>query len=161
MKRKRKKNDESRKNLSFVKINERRVETLQSIKHDKIRKFSHSDRTFESERKSFENENDFDYFFHRNNNLFFELTVNFLFLEISFVKISTETYISEYHLHRSDSDIRIRAIRHFSIEHRTERTSFVFENKKIKHAFNSFFQTVQTESFIILTSQVIRVSSRF
>ena len=71
MKKERKKNDESRKNLSFVKINERRVETLQSIKHDRIWKFNHSDRTFENERKNFENQNDFDYFFHRNSNLFF------------------------------------------------------------------------------------------
>ena len=69
-------------------------------------------------------------------------------------------HISEYHLHRSESDIKIRTIRHFSIEHRTKRTSFVFEDRKVEHTFNSFFQTVQTESFIILTFQIICVTNR-
>ena len=63
--------------------------------------------------------------------------------------------------HRNESDIRIRTIRHSSIEHRTERTSFVFESRKIEHTFNSLFQTVQTESLIILTSRIICVASRF
>ena len=142
MKKRKRKNDEQRKNLSFAEINEREIETLQSIKHYRIREFSHSNRTFESERKNFRNQrNDFDYFFHRNSNLLFELTADFLLFEINVVKISKETYISEYHLHRSESDIKIRAIRHFSIEHRTERTSFVFESRKIEHTFNSLFQT--------------------
>ena len=138
--------------MSFIEIKEKKVETFQRIKHHEIREFNRSNKTFENERKNFENQNDFDYFFRRNNNFFFELIVDFFFFKINFVKISTETYINEYHLHRSDSDIKIRVICYFSIEHKTERTSFVLENKKVEHTFNSFFQTVQTENFIILTS---------
>ena len=147
----RKKNNERRKNLSFAKINERRVETFQNIKHHRIREFNHSNRTFENGRKSFENqENSFDYFFHRFNHRFdrFFLRLNDLFL--------LETNI----VNRSDSEIKIKTIRHFSIEHRTERTLFVLENRKIEHTFNSFFQTIQTESLIILTLQIICVTSR-
>ena len=160
MKKKKRKDDEKRKNLSFIEINEKRIETFQRIKYHEIRKFNRNNKIFENERKSFENQNDFDYFFHRNSNFFLELIVNFFF-EINFVKTSTKTYVNEYHLHRSDSDIKIRTIRHFSIEHKTERTSFVLENKKIEHTFNSFFQTVQTKSFIILISQVICITNRF
>ena len=139
MKKEKRKDDENRKNLSFAEINERKVETLQSIKHHKIQKFNRSNEI--REKKNFENQkNDLDYFFHRFDRFFFRLN-DFL--------------------HRNESDIRIRAIRHSSIEHRTERTSFAFENKKIEHAFNSFFQTVQTESFIILIFQIICVANRF
>ena len=76
------------------------------------------------------------------------------------MSISRNIYISEYHLLHSGSEIKIRTIRHFSIEHRTERTSFVPEGREIKHTFNPFLQTVHTKSLIILTSQVICVSGR-
>ena len=146
MKRKRKKDDESRKNLSFAEINERKVEALQSIKHYRIREFSN--RTFRDEKKNFENHrNSLDYFFHRFDRFFLWLN-DFLLFETDFVNCN-------------ESDIKIRTIRYSSIEYRTERTSFVFENKKIEHTFNSVLQTVQTKSFIILTFQVICVASRF
>ena len=145
MKRKKRKNDENRKNLSFAEINERRVEALQNIRHHRIQEFNRSNKILESEKRNFENqENSFDYFFYRFNHRF----DRFFFRLNDF-------------LHRNESDIRIRAIRHFSIEHRTERTSFVLEDRKIEHTFNSFFQTVQTESFIILTFQIICVTNRF
>ena len=127
--------------MSFAEINEKRVETFQNIKYHRIQEFNRSDRTFEDEKKNLENhKNSFDYFFHRFDRFFFQLNDFF---------------------HRNESDIKTRAICHFSIEHRTERTSFVLESKKIEHAFNSFFQTIQTESLIVLTAQIICVSNRF
>ena len=164
MPRKKRKDDEKRKNLSFAEINKREVETLQSIKHYRVRKLSRSNRTLRNEKRNLENQrNSLDYLFHRFDSLFLELTklTNFLLLETDFVKTSKETYINEYHLHRSESDIKIRAIRHFLIEHRTERTFFVLESRKVEHAFNFFFQTIQTESLIILTFQIICVANRF
>ena len=77
MKRKKRKNDKRRKNLSFTEINEKEVETFQCIRHHEIRKFNRSNRIFESERKNLENQNDFDYFFHRNSSFLFKLTANF------------------------------------------------------------------------------------
>ena len=135
MKKKKRKDDERRKNLSFIRINEREIETFQRIRHHEIRKFNRSNRIFENERKNFENQNDFDYFFHRNSSFSLELIVNFLFFETNFVKTSTETYISEYHLHRSDSDIKIRAIRHSSIEHRCKSHRRVIQCDQQQHRY--------------------------
>ena len=81
-----KKDDEKRKNLSFIEINEREIETFQRIRHHEVREFNRSNKTFENERKSFENQNDFDYFFDRNNNFFLELIANLFFLETNLVK---------------------------------------------------------------------------
>ena len=142
---KKRKDDERRKNLSFVaKINERKVEALQSIKHHRIREFSQNNRAFRNKRKHFENQKiRFDYFFHRFNHRF-----NRFFFWLNNL------------LHRNKSDIKIRTTRYSSIENRTESTSFVLESRKIEHTFNSFFQTVQTESLIILIFQIICVFDR-
>ena len=145
MKRKRRRNDESRKNLSFAEINEKKVEALQNIRHYRIREFSN--RTLRDEKRSFENHrNSLDYFFHRFDRFFLWLN-DFLLFETDLVNCS-------------ESDIRIRTIRYSSVEYRTERTSFVLEGRKIEHTFNLLFQTVQTESLIILTFQIICVANR-
>ena len=129
-KKREKKNDEKRKNLSFIEINEKKVETFQRIWYHRVRESNRSNKTFENKRKNFENqENSFTFFLSIQSSIwssFFWLN-DFLLLEINIFNCS-------------DSEIKIRTIRHFSIEHRTERTSFVFENKKIEHTFNFFFR---------------------
>ena len=151
MKRKRKRDDEKRKNLSFAaEINEWKVETLQSIKHYRVREFNRNNRIFENERKNFENQkNNFNYFFHRFNHRFdrFFLWLNDLFLfEIDLVNCS-------------ESDIRIRTIRYSSIEHRTKRTSFVLESRKVEYTFIFFFRQYKQKvsSFWLFKLYVLRV----
>ena len=125
---KKKKNDKRRKNLSFFKINKKEVETFQRIKHHKVREFSQNNKIFRDERKNFENQKtSFDYFLCEYN-FFFRLIINLLKLEINFVQTSKKMNIIDYHLR--SSRIKSRTIRYFSIENRTQHTSFAFESKK-------------------------------